>query len=66
MKYIYNLNFRNEAECIYCMLCRGKGLDGNGESITGCAALGNMPKCPDEGRRNDCPLIGVPAPIQTS
>ncbi|MBE6067746.1 MAG: hypothetical protein E7211_08650 [Clostridium lundense] len=47
------------AECSRCMLSGVKGLDGNGETVTACFALGIRPKCPEEGCRKDCPLIPV-------
>lgn len=56
MKYVLNIEFRNLPKCSLCMLCRSKGFDLNHETVMGCAALGTMPKCPDEGYRKDCPL----------
>ena len=56
MKYVYECYFTEKPECSKCMLCRTRGLDGDGETVSGCAALGIMPRCPDEGCREDCPL----------
>jgi len=39
------------------MLSGIKGLDLDGESVIACFALGNRPKCPEEGKRKDCPLV---------
>ena len=57
MKYTLTLEFKKTPVCHHCMLCRVKGQDSNNESTVGCAALGIFPKCPDEGCRDDCPLI---------
>lgn len=55
-KYYLEFYFKDMPECNKCMLCRTKGQDINGETVTGYAALGSMPKCPDDGYRPDCPL----------
>lgn len=56
MKYILELNFIDKPKCSNCMLSGTKGLDLNGETVIACCALGNRPKCPDEGCHRDCPL----------
>lgn len=43
-----NVKGRN---CEHCMLSFSKGEHSH------CAALGNRPICPEDGCRNDCPLI---------
>lgn len=55
------LSFNDEKgiECSRCMLCGTKGLDLNGETVMACYGLSRRLKCPDEGRRVDCPLIPV-------
>ena len=37
--------------CEHCMLSFSKGEKYH------CAALGNRPICPEEGKRKDCPLL---------
>jgi len=57
MKVILNLSFNSERgiECIYCMLST-VGYSVKGEHKI-CTALGSRPKCPEEGKREDCPLV---------
>jgi len=57
LKYILELNFNEKPKCSKCMLSGIKGLDLDGESVIACFALGNRPKCPEEGKRKDCPLV---------
>ena len=59
MRYILNLSFVDKPICNRCMLSRSKGLDLHGETVIGCSALGMMPKCSEEGCRENCPLILV-------
>jgi len=39
------------------MLCRTKELDLNGETVMACYGLARRLKCPEESRREDCPLV---------
>jgi hypothetical protein len=56
MKYVLELSFKASPECISCMFGRYGKKSLNGESIMCCYAIGNAPKCPEEGCRKDCPL----------
>lgn len=56
MKYVLELYFNDVPKCESCMLARSKGLNLDGETVIGCAALGPMPKCSEEAKRKDCPL----------
>jgi hypothetical protein len=57
MKYVLELEFKDKPECINCMLGRYTGKNLDGESILKCQAIGNAPKCPEDGGyRKDCPL----------
>lgn len=56
MKYILELHFKNKPECNCCMLRRSKGLNFDGETVMACYGLANLPKCVDDGCREDCPL----------
>lgn len=57
MKYVLEFGFKDKPECSKCMVCRSRGLNLNGETVMGCAAMGSMPKCPEDGCREDCPLV---------
>jgi len=57
MKYVLELNFTDNPKCSSCMLSGTKGLNLAGETVIACFALGIRPKCPEEGRRKDCPLV---------
>lgn len=46
MKYIYECEFFSEPKCKKCMLSE------HGH----CIALGQRPRCPEDGSRSDCPL----------
>lgn len=56
MKYVLECYFTDKPECSGCMLSRKSGMNLDGETILGCAGLGFMPKCPEEGCLKDCPL----------
>jgi hypothetical protein len=45
MVYVYKCSFYDKPECKRCMLCRSRGLDGNGETVISCSALGTMRQC---------------------
>ncbi len=49
------LSFNDErgVTCRSCMLSFSKG------EREHCAAMGSRPICPEEGKRNDCPLVDV-------
>lgn len=47
---VYKCSFYDDIECSHCMLSFSKG------ERYHCAALGNRPICPDDGKRSDCPL----------
>ena len=49
------LSFNDErgVTCRSCMLSFSKGEKDH------CAAMGNRPICPEDGKRNDCPLVAV-------
>jgi hypothetical protein len=44
--YVCEFDDKKGVECSMCML----------ETTGKCIALGNRPKCPEEGKRKDCPL----------
>lgn len=58
-KYVFECWFNGKPECNKCMLSRSKGIGLDGETVVGCAGLGSMPKCAEEGCRKDCPLKPV-------
>jgi len=49
------LSFNDEkgVTCRSCMLSFSKGEKDH------CAAMGSRPICPEDGKRNDCPLVAV-------
>jgi hypothetical protein len=55
MEKVLVLSFNDErgVTCRLCMLCFSKGERDH------CAALCSRPICPDDGKRNDCPLVDV-------
>jgi len=53
MKYVYECEFIDKPDCNKCMLSNER----NDKKY--CMALGNRPKCPEEGCRKDCPLKEV-------
>jgi len=58
MKTILNLSFNSERgiECAYCMLSLTR-YSAIIDQYTFCTALGTRAKCPNEGKREDCPLV---------
>lgn len=55
MDYVFKCSFAKVPECNQCMLAFSK-MSTDGETRIYCAALGNRPKCADDGHRQDCPL----------
>lgn len=49
------LSFNDEkgVTCQSCMLSFSKGEKSH------CAAIGSRPICPEDGKRNDCPLVEI-------
>ena len=59
MKVVFKLEFDETKgiECRRCMLSFSKMNSYKEETEMHCSALGIRPKCPDEGNREDCPLV---------
>jgi len=55
MEAIYELSFKEEINCESCMLSY-TAMAHDGETKLKCAALGNRPFYPNEGKHKDCPL----------
>ncbi|MEG0898351.1 MAG: hypothetical protein RSF40_01395 [Oscillospiraceae bacterium] len=56
MDYYFKQTFIDEPDCDRCMLSFQK-MGNDGESYPHCAAIGQRPRCTEEGHRKDCPLV---------
>lgn len=56
-RYVLMCGFKDKPECAACKLSGAKGLDIKGETVIACYGLCTRPKCPEEGCRDDCPLV---------
>lgn len=57
MKYKLVVLFKDKPKCDKCMLSCNSYNFITDENTRYCTATGDRPKCPNEGSRNDCPLV---------